>query len=151
MSERMGTEAGKAFHESEKEKLIAGDHDRPGRRNELDTVGIDQARTVLDVVEEKGGSAGLGTRKDDHGVEVEQGSTAYLNTMLHIDPEVTAHFKEHPEDVQRLIDGEMELRYHVLYAKPDGTIRVERMKLNPTSCTSRTCCSCPATLASRCS
>jgi hypothetical protein len=130
VSERMGTEAGKAFHRSRGEELIAGDHDRPGRRNELDTVGINKARTVLDVVEEKGGTAGLGTRKLN-GVEVEQGSTAYLNKMLHLDPELTDHFRRNPDDVRRLIDGTMELRYHVLYATPDGKIWVERMKLNP--------------------
>ena len=57
------------------------------------------------MIEAKGGDGSrLGSRLVDN-VRVPQGSTAYLNDLLHRDPELKQYRQDHPDLARSIADG----------------------------------------------
>lgn len=123
-SEQLGMSAGRDVLTADGGKVVVGDTPGPGRPHELDLVGLSRDGETLTVVEAKGGdSARLGTRRVD-GVRMEQGSTAYLDELLHRDERLGSYLQEHPDLARRLAAGEVTIEYKLVHARGSGSVRV---------------------------
>lgn len=129
-SEYLGTTAARDYLKSHGDDVIVGDHSLPGKPGTLDNIGLSHDHSTLTVVEAKGGDgAKLGTRTVD-GVKVQQGSTTYLNDLLHRDPDLKQYLHEHPDLARSIADGRTKIEYEMVKARNNGRIQVTPFKLN---------------------
>ena len=113
-------------------EVVVGGGLAPGRAHELDLIGVSKDGKSLTVVEAKGGdSARLGERTTTGGVRAEQGSTAYLNDLLHRDPRFAQYLRDNPGFAQELAHGRVTVDYPLVVARSNGTVRVTEFKLDP--------------------
>ena len=129
-SENLGTTAARDYLKSHGDQVIVGDHSLPGKPGTLDTIGLSDDHSTLTVAEAKGGDGStLGTRKVD-GVKVQQGSTTYLNDLLHRDPDLKQYLQDHPDLARSIADGKTTIHYEMVKVRNTGRIEVTPFKLN---------------------
>jgi hypothetical protein len=129
-SERLGMRAGADVITSDGGSVILGDPLVKGHSGELDVAGVSHDHSTLTMVEAKGGdSASLGWRTVD-GVRVRQGSTAYLNDLIHRDVRLHDYLEAHPQFAQDLADGKINVEYKLVNARTNGTVRTYDFRLD---------------------
>jgi hypothetical protein len=129
-SERVGMYAGEDVITSHGGSVIIGDAAVKGHSGELDLAGISQDHSTLTMVEAKGGdSASLGWRTVD-GVRVRQGSTVYLNDLIHRDVRLRDYLEAHPQFAQDLADNKVKVEYKLVNGRTDGTVRTYDFRLD---------------------
>lgn len=127
---------------------VAATHGRTTLIDALDSVGRDRldyaaigisadGNVVFTVSELKGGNAQLGTRTVD-GVDVQQGTTAYLRDLLETDPRVLDSLREYlsRSDADILIAdairrGEVRVEYNLVDTKPNGAVNETSFTIDP--------------------
>jgi hypothetical protein len=132
-SEDLGMDASVDYIKAHHGEVITGGERGAGKPGELDTIGLrenaETGRQTLTVAEAKGGSSRLGFRKVD-GIRVQQGSTAYLNDLLHKDPKLRSYLDAHPDFARKLAAGEVDIEYKLVRARASGTVGVSNFKLD---------------------
>jgi hypothetical protein len=129
-SERLGMRAGADVITTDGGSVILGDPMVKGHSGELDVVGVSHDHSTLTLVEAKGGdSARLGWRTVD-GVRVRQGSTAYLNDLIHRDVRLRDYLEAHPQFAQDLADNKIKIEYKLVNARTNGTVRTYDFQLD---------------------
>ena len=124
MSENLGTSAARDYLKSRGDAVIVGDHSLPGKPGTLDNIGLSPDHSKLTVIEAKGGDGSrLGTRMVD-GVRVPQGSTTYLNDLLHRDPELNQYLQNHLDLASSIADGKTRIAYEMVKSRNNGRIQV---------------------------
>lgn len=137
-SENLGMDASRDYITSHGGEVVVGGGHGRGLPGELDTIGLREdtrpdgsTHLTLVVAEAKGGASRLGFRSVD-GVRVQQGTTAYLDDLLHRDPKLRAYLDANPDFARKLADREVGIDYVLVRARASGTVGVHRFVLDPT-------------------
>jgi hypothetical protein len=104
---------------------------------QLDHVSVTGDPTpTLHIYEAKGGGSSLGYRTVD-GVRAEQGTTAYLNDIAGRDTRLQDSLDAYvqspdadPRVVEAIRNGTLDVRYELVQARPDGSIRVTEFQID---------------------
>jgi hypothetical protein len=129
-SEGLGMTAGSDVITSGGGHVIVGAGTDSGKAGELDLIGLSHDGKTLTVVEAKGGASTLGSRLVD-GVRAEQGSSLYLNDLLHRDPRFLQYLDQHPDFARQLADGKIHIDYDLVRAAGSGQITVRPFTVDP--------------------
>ncbi len=129
-SEELGMAASRDVVRSERSTVIVGAEKAPGRADEIDVIGLSHDHTTLSFLEAKGGDAKLGFRTVD-GVRVQQGTTAYLNELIHADVRLRAYLEAHPQLAHDIASGRVDLEYKLVKALPSGRVKVSEFVIDP--------------------
>ena len=61
-----------------------------------------------------------------------QDSTEYFNQIWQNDKTLQQYLKNHPEIAQQIKNGTIKIKYQLITTKPDGTITITELILDPT-------------------
>lgn len=128
-SERMGDNAAGAVSAGRGEtSLIPPGGAGAGQFDHVSITG--DPRPTLHIYEAKGGGSSLGYRVVD-GVRVQQGTTTYLNDVARVDTRLQDSLDAYvqspdadPRIVEAIRNGELDVKYELVQARPDGRIDV---------------------------
>lgn len=133
-AEHAGVDASLASHADSGLTTVIGSHPgdvSPGA-GRLDTVGVGQNAdgswtTVIDEAKARqlGGSPDLGARNMPDGIRAQQGTTPYLNDLMHADPRFSERLAEfaqgNPGFREAWNNGDVSITYRLVVARPDGS------------------------------
>ncbi|MFT3888484.1 MAG: hypothetical protein QM713_10030 [Arachnia sp.] len=139
-SQVLGEHAAEAVSEARGQTTIIHAKDGAGA-NQLDHVTLSAEPPTLNVYEAKGGS-GQTTPRTVDGVRVHQGTSAYLNDLLHVDGRVVEGLRDYmrrpdadPTIVQAIQDGTLKVRYELVRGRTDGRIDVTEFVIDASKIT----------------
>ena len=128
-SESMGETAARSVATQRGETpLVSGASPGSGKFDHV-TYGDNPPRVTF--YEAKGGTSALGSGRMVDGVRAQQGSTTYLNDVARSDPRFADAMRSRPELAEGIRNGTVEVRYEVVQAKPDGSVSVTKLRLDP--------------------